>query len=198
VWIRPSPPAETRTAAPACANVAENREFFQRPQETGFARDWVVADAVHRDQSPDPKFPANREIYREFFDFGRFCAILVLNRRANSAGYNKIPYATEQGIFWTEQGIFLREQGISAGQQGSGIGDQFQAGGSTSYGDETYRGLTEVAFAMGRTRWSGAAAGNTAVSARARASGAGATTRPARRTSGRRRSRVAVGLRRRP
>ena len=40
----------------------------------------------------------------------------------------------------------------------------------------TYRSLTEIAFAMDRTRWSGAAAGNTAVSARARASDAGATT----------------------
>jgi hypothetical protein len=43
-WPRDSsfPTAETGTAAPACANVAENRGFFQRPQETGFARDWVV------------------------------------------------------------------------------------------------------------------------------------------------------------
>ena len=47
-WPRDSsfPTAETGIAAPACANVAENRGFFQRPQETGFARDWVVAEAV--------------------------------------------------------------------------------------------------------------------------------------------------------
>src|ERR1700730_11654619 len=46
-WPRDSsfPTAETGIAAPACANVAENRGFFQRPQETGFARDWVVEPA---------------------------------------------------------------------------------------------------------------------------------------------------------
>jgi energy-coupling factor transporter ATP-binding protein EcfA2 len=55
------------------------------------------------------KFPDNREINREFFDFGPFWAILASNRRANSDGYNGIPYATEQGIFSAEQGMFLRE-----------------------------------------------------------------------------------------
>ena len=46
-WPRDSsfPTAETGTAAPACANVAENRGFFQRPQETRFARNWVVEDS---------------------------------------------------------------------------------------------------------------------------------------------------------
>jgi hypothetical protein len=51
------PTAETGTAAPACANVAENRGFFQKPQETGFARDWVVAEAVLIEPVSAPKFP---------------------------------------------------------------------------------------------------------------------------------------------
>ena len=89
-----------------------------------------MVDAAQRDQSPNPNSLDNREINREFLDFGPVCTILVPNRRANSAGYNKIPYATEQGIFSAEQGMFLRDQRISVEQQGSGIGDQFQAGGS--------------------------------------------------------------------
>jgi hypothetical protein len=36
------PPAATGNAAPACANVAENRRLFQRIQETGFTWDCVV------------------------------------------------------------------------------------------------------------------------------------------------------------
>jgi hypothetical protein len=54
----------------------------------------------------------NRENNREFLNFRAFSAILAPNRRANSASYNKIPYATEQGIILTEQGINLMEQGI--------------------------------------------------------------------------------------
>jgi hypothetical protein len=66
-----------------------------------------------------------------FLDFGPLCAIPVPNRRANSVGYNKIPYATEQEMFSAEQRMFLRDQRISAEQQGSEIGDQFQAAGAT-------------------------------------------------------------------
>jgi hypothetical protein len=43
--------------APARANVAENRGFFQRPQETAFARDWVVADAVLIEPVLPPQIP---------------------------------------------------------------------------------------------------------------------------------------------
>jgi hypothetical protein len=68
-----------------------------------------------------PKFPANRENNREFFNFWPFWAILAANRRANSCGYNKIPYAGEQGINLTEQGRFWREQGISVQEQDSRI-----------------------------------------------------------------------------
>jgi hypothetical protein len=38
----PTPSAETVNDAPARANVAQIRGFFQRPQETGFVRDCVV------------------------------------------------------------------------------------------------------------------------------------------------------------
>jgi hypothetical protein len=39
-------------------------------------------------------------------------AIFAPNRPTNSVAYNKIPYATEQGIFRCEQEIFYEEQGI--------------------------------------------------------------------------------------
>jgi hypothetical protein len=70
-------------------------ERARKPDSRGTAwwRTHSTATGLH------PEFPDNREINREFFDFGRFYAVLVSNRRANSAGYNKIPYATEQGIF---------------------------------------------------------------------------------------------------
>jgi hypothetical protein len=42
----PSPAAETESAAPACANVAESRGFFGRPQETGFARNQAVMNGT--------------------------------------------------------------------------------------------------------------------------------------------------------
>jgi hypothetical protein len=70
--------------------------------ETGkhrFASDCVVADALWIEPVSTPKFPANREINREFCGFWRLAAILTPNRRAGSMVYNQIPYATEQGIF---------------------------------------------------------------------------------------------------
>src|ERR1700675_3858117 len=76
----PLPAVETGSAAPACVNVAESRGSFERPQETAFARDCVVADAVLIGPVSKSKFPDNREINREFLNFGRFWAILVPNR----------------------------------------------------------------------------------------------------------------------
>jgi hypothetical protein len=61
-----------------------------------------------------PQFPDNREFNREFFDFRPFSAILAWNLWAISMACSKIPYETEQGIFFAEQGIFWSEQGISA------------------------------------------------------------------------------------
>jgi len=119
----------TETACPASPSpkpreVKDNSTGARKPDLRGTAwwRTHSTATGLH------PEFPDNREINREFFDFGPFSAILIPNRQVNSGGYNKIPYATEQGIFSAEQGIFLREQGISAGQQGSGIGEPISSG----------------------------------------------------------------------
>jgi hypothetical protein len=72
----------------------------------------VVADALWIEPVSTPKFPANREINREFCGFWRLAAILTPNRRAGSMVYNQIPYATEQGIFKRVSGKFFKEQGI--------------------------------------------------------------------------------------
>jgi hypothetical protein len=72
----------------------------------------VVADAVIVEPVSAPKFPANREINREFFDFGLARGSEVTICLMIQRTWSKIPYSTEQGIFVKEQGIFTREQGI--------------------------------------------------------------------------------------
>jgi hypothetical protein len=106
-WPRDSsfPNAETGTAAPACAIVAENRGFFQRPQETGFARDWVVVEAVLVGPVSVRVFPANREKNREFRENRPSRSILKRLLIAVSMACGTIPYEIEQGTFFTEQGI---------------------------------------------------------------------------------------------
>jgi hypothetical protein len=78
------------------------------------------------------KFPANREINREFFKFGPVSAILASNRPANSIACSTIPYAMKQGIFLTEQGIISAEQGILGFEQGIGARTNFLAIGPLS------------------------------------------------------------------
>ena len=65
----------------------------------------MVADAVQVEPVSTPKFPANREINREFRQIRLLGAILKADTRANSETYSEIPYSTEQGIFAKEQGI---------------------------------------------------------------------------------------------
>src|SRR5271167_4423106 len=66
-----------------------------------------------------PKFTANRENNREFFEFR------LGGRRTRPTSpmflglFSRIPYSTEQGIFSTKQGIILHEQGkvVSANRE---------------------------------------------------------------------------------
>jgi hypothetical protein len=75
--------------------------------------DFVVADAVAVEPVSTPKFPANREINREFCRIHPLCEILNADTRAISKAFGRIPYATEQGIISAEQGFLTQEQGIS-------------------------------------------------------------------------------------
>jgi hypothetical protein len=55
--------------------------------------DCVAEDAVRGEPVCGSKFPANREINREFFKFGLFSAIFASDRPANSIACVEIPYA---------------------------------------------------------------------------------------------------------
>jgi hypothetical protein len=72
----------------------------------------LAADAVAVEPVSAAKFPANREINREFYQIRPPCEILKANTRAISMPFSQIPYATEQGIISAEQGILVQEQGI--------------------------------------------------------------------------------------
>ena len=74
-------------------------------------QDCVVADAVQVEPVSTPKFPANREINREFRRIRLLGANLKADMRANSDACNKIPYSTEQGIFAKETGNLYARTG---------------------------------------------------------------------------------------
>src|SRR2546430_13733924 len=57
------------------------------------------------------KFPANREINREFCRIRPSIAIFVSDQRADSIAYSGIPYAMEQGIFKCVSANFFRGTG---------------------------------------------------------------------------------------
>src|SRR5262249_55567675 len=66
---------------------------------------WLTMQSVRT--SLRTKFPANKEINREFCKFGASAAISASNQRANSKACSKIAYATEQGIFAAITGNFF-------------------------------------------------------------------------------------------
>jgi hypothetical protein len=84
-----------------------NAEKYPRDRQLG-------VDAARIEPVSTSKFPANREKNREFRGNRPREAIFAPNRLPNSVVYNRIPYATEQGIIRGEQGIFYKEQGVFA------------------------------------------------------------------------------------
>jgi hypothetical protein len=85
---------------------------FRLQQVVGHMLKILVADAVIVEPVSTPKFPANRDINREFRQIRSLCEILNTDTRAISKAFSQIPYATEQGIISAEQGILTQEQGI--------------------------------------------------------------------------------------
>src|SRR5262249_18954096 len=70
--------------------------------------DCVADDAVSCERtSLHTKFPANREINREFRRIRPSTAIFASNQRANSKACSQIPYAMEQGNFAAITGNFF-------------------------------------------------------------------------------------------
>ena len=72
----------------------------------------MVADAVVVEPVSTPKFPANREINREYFNFGPTRGSEGSYRPMITGPLSQIPYVTDQGIILAEQGILVQEQGI--------------------------------------------------------------------------------------
>jgi hypothetical protein len=65
-----------------------NKGFYSSLREHSGGGDSLLRTRLH------PKFPDNREINRDFFDFGPLSAIYASNRRAHSMACKQIPYAT--------------------------------------------------------------------------------------------------------
>jgi hypothetical protein len=73
--------------------------------------DCVADDAVSCEPVSAFRFPANREINREFCKIGSIRRNFVSDQRAHSMPYSGIPCATEQGIFKCVSGNFFRGTG---------------------------------------------------------------------------------------
>jgi len=76
-------------------------------RNTRFEWECVVVDAVRIEPVSKGKFPANREINREFRENRPSAAILVFDQRPNSMAWGQIPYATKQEIFAGITGNFF-------------------------------------------------------------------------------------------
>jgi hypothetical protein len=72
----------------------------------------LAVDAVRIEPVSTFKFPANREINREFCKIGPSTPIFESNQRADPIAYSRIPYATEQGISERVSGNFFQVTGI--------------------------------------------------------------------------------------
>jgi hypothetical protein len=72
---------------------------------------WLADDPVLIALVSGAKFPANREINREFFKFGAVSPIRARVSVAISVPCSKIPYEFEQGIFLPYQGRSREYQG---------------------------------------------------------------------------------------
>ncbi len=91
-----------------------SRYFRDTFRKSPVAHDCVVVDAARCEPVSASKFPANREINREFRRIRPSIAIFVSGQRADSIAYSGIPYATEQGIFKCVSGNFFRRTGKSS------------------------------------------------------------------------------------
>jgi hypothetical protein len=71
----------------------------------------VADDIVLREPVCALKYPANREKIRVFFVLGPFFRAAPAEAVAIPVGYERIPYAVEQGRNWLDLGVVFREQG---------------------------------------------------------------------------------------
>ncbi len=95
-------------------NPAKARRFEAfAPRSETLGTKWTAWWRTQSLSNPSPlaKFPANREINREFRQIRPYCTILIANTRVNSAACSEIPYAKEQGIISEGTGNFAAGAG---------------------------------------------------------------------------------------
>jgi len=97
-YLGPTAPQRYSRAQPQKAANIEPLQSVWSSRRIGDAFTLAV-DALQIEPVSKLKFPANREINREFCRFRLSCTIFAPNRQANSVACSKIPYAKEQGIF---------------------------------------------------------------------------------------------------
>jgi hypothetical protein len=82
-------PRSTTQAAPTAA-----------PDQYEFARDSSLEGRVSCELVSEPKFPGNREKYRDFHRRSLRVRLVARNPEPNSVIYDPIPYASEQGSYF--------------------------------------------------------------------------------------------------
>jgi hypothetical protein len=78
---------------------------FRLQQVVGDMLKILVVDVVIVEPVSTPKFPANRDINREFRQIRSLCEIFNADTRAISKAFGQISYTTEQGILPTKSKI---------------------------------------------------------------------------------------------
>jgi hypothetical protein len=98
IWTRKAPNLEPgewpmdRKIPPLAGFSLVFSRNFPKSQTAWLATQW--------DSNPSPsKFPANREFYREFCDFGSLWADLEVRNRCTAVTFRTIPYGNYQGKY---------------------------------------------------------------------------------------------------
>jgi hypothetical protein len=104
--------SETANTSSHTRNCAENSDCSPTTRNIQLVKDCVVVDAGRIEPVSTSNSLLTGKRTGNFAETGLPRRFFAPNRLRNSVAYNKIPYATEQGIIWCEQGIFYKEQGV--------------------------------------------------------------------------------------
>jgi hypothetical protein len=94
--FRPVSPARDQIPKITCRTGRANAAYSRKGSVIRDSGNCVVADAVPVEPVSTVKFPANREINREFCQIRLLGAILPADTRANSKAWSEIPYSADR------------------------------------------------------------------------------------------------------
>jgi hypothetical protein len=77
-----------------------DRAYPNMIEEVRFARDSPLEETVLSELVSEPKFPGNRQKYRDFHRRSLRIRLVARNPEPNSVIYDPIPYASEQGSYF--------------------------------------------------------------------------------------------------